>query len=102
MISWFCGWLMVGINASVTSYFIIGFTAQFWLRRYRPQWFVRWNYLVSAALDGGTQVIIFILSFAVFGGSGEAHPFPEWPGNNGGFANNKNLDYCMFNPANAG
>lgn len=64
-----------------------------YLRKYRPQYFVRWNYLVSAALDGGTQVIVFILSFAVFGGSGKARDFPIWAGNNGGLAQNKNVDY---------
>jgi hypothetical protein len=40
------------------------------------------------------------LSFAVFGGGGVAHDFPTWGGNNGGVGNGKNLDYCMFNPAN--
>lgn len=48
----------------------------------RPQFFVKYNYIVSAALDGGTQVIIFILTFAVFGGSGKAVEFPAWAGNN--------------------
>jgi hypothetical protein len=61
---------------------------------------VKYNYLVSAALDGGTQVIVFILSFAVFGGGGVAHDFPIWGGNNGGVGKGKNLDYCMYNPAN--
>ena len=36
---------------------------------------------MSAALDGGSQVILFILSFAVFGASGNAVPFPFWAGN---------------------
>ena len=39
------------------------------------------SYIVAAALDGGTQVISFILNFAVFGASGTAHNFPEWWGN---------------------
>jgi hypothetical protein len=119
IILWYMGWLcnfspcpfearrrfanpptVVGVNASILSYFIAGFFAQMYLRRYKPKWFVEWNYLVSAALDGGTQVIVFILSFAVFGGSGAAHDFPIWGGNNGGVGNGQNLDYCMFNPAN--
>jgi hypothetical protein len=29
-------------------------------------------------MDGGTQVISFILNFAVFGAAGDAHAFPEW------------------------
>ncbi|KAL1386863.1 OPT oligopeptide transporter protein-domain-containing protein [Phyllosticta capitalensis] len=100
IILWYMGWLFVGVNSSILSYFALGFFAQFYLRKYRPQYFVRWNYLVSAALDGGTQVIVFILSFAVFGGSGKARDFPIWAGNNGGLAQNKNVDYCMYNPAN--
>jgi len=102
IILWYMGWLFVGINSSILSYFLAGFVAQWYLRRYHPQIFVKYNYLVSAALEGGTQVIVFILSFAVFGGSGSAVLFPTWAGNNGGVGENKNIDYCMFNPANAG
>jgi hypothetical protein len=29
-------------------------------------------------MDGGTQVMVFILTFAVAGGSGKAHPMPVW------------------------
>jgi len=100
IILWYMGWLFVGVNASITSYFAIGFFAQYYLRKYKPNIFVKYNYLVSAALDGGTQVLVFILSFAVFGGSGKEHNFPLWAGNNGGFAHNKNVDFCMYNPAN--
>jgi hypothetical protein len=78
IILWYMGWLFVGVNASIGSYFIIGFFAQFYLRRYKPSIFVKYNYLVSAALDGGTQVLVFILSFAVFGGGGSAVDFPLW------------------------
>ena len=39
------------------------------------------SYIVAAALDGGTQVISFILNFAVFGASGNAYNFPQWWGN---------------------
>ena len=70
------GWLFVGINASITSYFILGFGAQWYMRKYYPRLFVKYNYLVSAALDGGTQVLVFILTFAVFGGNGSPVAFP--------------------------
>lgn len=76
IILWYMGWLFVGINASIMSYFLLGFAAQFWLRRYHPQLFNKYNYIVSAALDGGTQICVFILTFAVFGGSGVEHAFP--------------------------
>jgi OPT oligopeptide transporter protein len=93
IILWYLGYLFVGLNASITSYFLIGAFGQFYLRKYRPKYFVKWNYLVSAALDGGTQVMVFIATFAVFGGSGKGVPFPEWAGNHP-----NNLDYC-FNPS---
>jgi len=34
----------------------------------------------DVALDGGTQVMVFILSFAVQGAGGTSHPFPTWWG----------------------
>ena len=43
--------------------------------------FLLCSYIVAAALDGGTQVISFILNFAVFGASGNPHNFPQWWGN---------------------
>ncbi|RDK41660.1 OPT superfamily oligopeptide transporter [Aspergillus phoenicis ATCC 13157] len=97
IILWYMGWLFVGINASIMSYFLLGFAAQFWLRRYHPQLFNKYNYIVSAALDGGTQICVFILTFAVFGGSGTEHAFPTWAGNPN--TDIHNLDYCKVNPA---
>ena len=95
IIVWYMGWLFVGINALCTPYFVIGFVSQLYLRKKHPKWFVKYNFLVSAALDGGTQVLVFILTFAVQGGSGKAVPFPAWAGNKP-----NNLDYCMYNVAN--
>lgn len=100
IILWYMGNLFVGINSSTLSYLIIAGVSQFYLRKYKPQLFVKFNYLVSAALDGGTQVMIFIFSFALFGASGKAVPFPHWAGNPDPSVHN--IDYCMVNPANAG
>ena len=99
IILWFMGNLFVGVNSSILSFFIVATFSQFWLRKYRPQAFVKYNYLVSAALDGGTQVLVFVFTFAVFGGSGKAVDFPTWVGRPDDTHNN---DYCMVNPANAG
>lgn len=76
IILWQMGFLFVGINSALTVFYFLGFFAQYYLRRKRPELFVKYNYIVSAALDGGTQVMVFILTFAVFGGSGTARPFP--------------------------
>jgi hypothetical protein len=95
IILWYMGYLFVGINSSIWSYYIIGAFGQFYLRKYRPKYFVKWNYLVSAAMDGGTQVLVFLLTFAVQGGGGKATPFPTWAGNH-----QNNVDYCAYNAAN--
>ncbi|KAF8156006.1 OPT oligopeptide transporter [Crassisporium funariophilum] len=73
--------LPYSVNGQWWSCVVIGIFSQWWLRTRHPGWFVKYNYLLSAALDGGSQVILFILSFAVFGASGNSIPFPTWWGN---------------------
>ena len=84
------GYLSVGINSSVFTTFCMAVFSQYYLRRYRPRWFRKYNFLLSAALDGGTQVMVFILSFAVQGAAGDSHLFPQWWGAN----QNGNYDWC--------
>ena len=92
VIIYYAEYLCVGINSSIMAFFAIGFTSQFYIRRYYPNIFLKYNYLVSAALDGGTSVIVFILSFAVEGAAGNAINFPEYWGNNA----NGNFDRCLY------
>ena len=54
--SYCVGWLSFGINASVLSMFAVGIASQWWLRTRHPRWFSNYNYILAAALDGGTQV----------------------------------------------
>jgi OPT family oligopeptide transporter len=100
IILWYAGNLFVGINSSLTMFFIVGIIFQGFVRKRYPKWFVNYNYLLSAALDGGAQVMVFVLTFAVAGGSGTAHPFPIWAGNPDPSV--LNSDRCMVNPANNG
>jgi OPT family oligopeptide transporter len=72
------GYLSVGINSSVFTSFLLAIFSQWYLRKYRAAWFRKYNFLVSAALDGGTQVMIFVWSFAVGGAGGKEIPFPRW------------------------
>ncbi|KAE9396396.1 OPT oligopeptide transporter [Gymnopus androsaceus JB14] len=88
------GFLSVGINSSVFSTLLVALFSQYYLRKYYPTWFRKYNFLLSAALDGGTEIMIFVSTFAVNGGSGTAHPFPNW-GLNPSSAEGVNLDYCM-------
>jgi len=100
--SYYIGWLCVSINSSILSYFLIAWVCQWWLRTWHPKSFTKYNYILAAALDGGTQVplckclvlhmdysrqlqvMVFILSFATFSASGDSHLFPAWWGANKG------------------
>ena len=62
--------------------------------RYRPRWFRKYNFLLSAALDGGTQVMVFVYSFAVGGASGTAISMPNWALVN--IQNELNHDICLL------
>ncbi|KIK46898.1 hypothetical protein CY34DRAFT_21743 [Suillus luteus UH-Slu-Lm8-n1] len=92
IIAYYIGWLCVGINSSILSYFAVAFLSQWWLRTRYPSWFAKYNYIIGAALDGGTQVMVFILSFAVQGAGGTSHLFPAWWGANQG----GNYDHCAM------
>ncbi|KAG6813540.1 hypothetical protein H0H93_013345 [Arthromyces matolae] len=89
VLCWTLGYLSVGINSSVFTTFCLALFSQFYLRRYRPRWFRKYNFLLSAALDGGTQVMVFVFTFAVGGGSGRVINMPIWALNPAG-----NPDYC--------
>lgn len=90
----YAGILSVGISSSMLSYFAIGFASQFWLRRWKPDWFIKYNYVLAAALDGGTQILVFLLTYTVLGGVGPEIKFPKYWGNNA----DGNFDYCMRDP----
>ncbi|KAH8992871.1 OPT oligopeptide transporter [Lactarius hatsudake] len=90
LIAIFMSWLCVGINSSFTSYYAIALFSQWYLRTRYPRWFTKYNYILGAALDGGTQVMVFILSFTVQGAAGTSHLFPRWWGANQG----GNYDRC--------
>jgi hypothetical protein len=57
--------------------------------------FIKYNYILSAGMDGGAQVIAFLLTFTVLGGGGKNIPFPKYWGNN---HQHGNYDYCMRDP----
>ncbi|KAG2138199.1 OPT oligopeptide transporter protein-domain-containing protein [Suillus cothurnatus] len=92
IIAYVIGYLSNGITSTYLSYFAVAFFSQWWLRTRHPRWFAKYNYIVGAALDGGTQVMVFILSFAVQGAGGTSHPFPTWWGAEKG----GNYDHCLM------
>jgi len=62
-----------------TSWFIVACIFQFYLFRYRNQWWSKFNYVLSAAMDSGIAVCGLVLFFA-FQSRGVAI---EWWGNRG-------------------
>ncbi|KKK22987.1 hypothetical protein P175DRAFT_0528964 [Aspergillus ochraceoroseus IBT 24754] len=74
----------------IFSWILAGFFVQFYLRNHRPRIFKNYSYLITGAFDGASLTALFILSFAVFGAGGPAHPFPAWWGNN----QNGHYDLC--------
>uniref|UniRef100_A0A093Y221 Oligopeptide transporter 6 n=1 Tax=Talaromyces marneffei PM1 TaxID=1077442 RepID=A0A093Y221_TALMA len=86
----YAGLIYFGNTSWIWSSIVVGIFSQVWLRRRLPRVYNKYNYLIGAALDGGSQLVIFILSFAVFGASGNEVPFPTWWGNPSG-----NPDHCL-------
>lgn len=74
----------------ILSWLITGLFVQYYLRVYKPRIFKDYMYLVAAAFDGGSLMVLFTLSFAVFGAAGNSHPAPVWWGNNV----NGHYDWC--------
>ncbi|KAK0220366.1 OPT oligopeptide transporter protein-domain-containing protein [Armillaria fumosa] len=93
IIYYYSSYMSSGQTSMITSCIIVGLVSQLWLRRHHPVWYRKYNYILGGALDGGAQVMIFILSFAVFGASNVEKPFPKWAGNPA----NGNADYCNGN-----
>lgn len=83
------GYNYFGAFSYLTSTVAIGAAAQLWLRRKHPKFWNSKVNLLGAAMDGGSQITLFILSFAVYGAAGKARPFPTWWGNPNG-----NVDHC--------
>ncbi|KAG0055591.1 hypothetical protein BGZ83_008025 [Gryganskiella cystojenkinii] len=70
-----------------TNGLFIGFIFAFLLRRFRYDWWARYNYLTSAALDSGVAVCGLIIFFAIQSWEGQ---MPFWWGN----PEDGNLDHC--------
>jgi hypothetical protein len=95
VITWYLGFLSVGINSSILMFFATGFFVQFYVRRRWPEWFVKYNYILAAAISGGTELLVFVTTFAVQGGTGKAVIFPAYWGNN---FQKGNIDFCAKDP----
>ncbi|KAG1119520.1 hypothetical protein G6F42_012957 [Rhizopus arrhizus] len=68
-----------------------GFVFMFWLRKYRHNWWIKYNYLTSAAFDSGCAIAALII-WGVVQGSGYT---PDWWGNGG----SDSFDHCPLSSA---
>ncbi|RCH93242.1 hypothetical protein CU097_011933 [Rhizopus azygosporus] len=81
-----------GTSSYLWCSYLIAYISQYYLKRRYTDWFAKHNYLLSAALDSGTSIMVFILSMAVQGGAnGESYNFPTWWGNR---LDLPHTDYC--------
>jgi OPT oligopeptide transporter protein len=79
MIFMYMGWISLQTQTCVIlSIVLAGLFVQGYLRTYKPESFKKYAYLVPAGLDGGSLLVIFVLSFAVYGAAGTAKPFPNY------------------------
>lgn len=87
---------MPGTNTSwITLSFVIIIVTQWFVKRRHSAWFAKHNYLVSAALDSGTSLMVFLIALIFLGAAGgQTYLFPDWWGNNSNAPYN---DLCCLN-----
>ncbi|EGG05649.1 putative oligopeptide transporter [Melampsora larici-populina 98AG31] len=59
-----------GATSGRMTAMFIGLYTQWFLKRHHSSWYQKYNYIISAALDGGTELAVLILSALVQGGAG--------------------------------
>lgn len=84
-----------GANSGRFTAVIVGFVSQFYVRKYHFKWYKKYNYILCAALDGGTQLTVVALAFLLQGGSGFQVKLPTYFLNPTG-----TRDYCVLFNAN--
>ncbi|KAL5855130.1 hypothetical protein ACOSQ4_004932 [Xanthoceras sorbifolium] len=57
--------MMVPVTVSYNAWIIVGTIFNFFIFRYRKQWWQRYNYILSAALDAGVAFMAMLLYFSV-------------------------------------
>ncbi|GAA5800218.1 OPT family small oligopeptide transporter [Helicostylum pulchrum] len=89
------GMMPPAVPLNFSMWCALGFISMFWLRRYRHEWWVKYNYITSAAFDSGCAIAALII-FGVVQGSDFT---PVWWGN-GGMGENETFDNCPLAPVN--
>ncbi|PLW26186.1 hypothetical protein PCANC_21232 [Puccinia coronata f. sp. avenae] len=80
-----------GVTSARTVATLIALYTQYYIRKYCFQWYQKYNYMLSAAFDGGTQFTMFLLTLTLQGGAGFKVDMPTY------FLNPKGArDYCYL------
>ncbi|KAF7306551.1 OPT oligopeptide transporter [Mycena indigotica] len=80
----FCGGVAAIPAASAYNYAawgLTGFIFNFWVRRRHFRWWLRYNYILSAALDAGVAIALIIIFFAIQYPNNGAAGTIDWWGN---------------------
>ncbi|EGG05654.1 putative oligopeptide transporter [Melampsora larici-populina 98AG31] len=68
---------VLGATSGRTTATILALFTQYTIRKYHFKWYQRYNYISSAALEGGTQFAVLLLTFFVQGGAGFKVEIPQ-------------------------
>ncbi|KAJ3112022.1 hypothetical protein HK100_002470, partial [Physocladia obscura] len=78
ILTWYFCIFTVGVNSGWWTRNILGFVFQLYLRKYRSAWFNKYTYVLAAGLNAGTQLAVFVMSFAFQGAGGVTIDPPFW------------------------
>ncbi|KAH9816859.1 putative oligopeptide transporter [Melampsora americana] len=56
---------------------ILAISTQYYIRKYHFKWYQKYNYILTASLEGGTQFSVLLLTFLVQGGAGIKINIPQ-------------------------
>ncbi|KAI8620994.1 OPT oligopeptide transporter [Chytriomyces sp. MP71] len=75
----YLGYFCSGSNSSVFTYFLVAAYSQFYLRKFKPQIFNKYQFITAAGLDAGNNLTVLIVALSVGGiFTSNAITFPWW------------------------
>ncbi|EGG06846.1 putative oligopeptide transporter [Melampsora larici-populina 98AG31] len=68
-----------GATSGRMTSIVLAIATQYYVRKYHFRWYQQYNYILNAALEGGTQFAVLLLTFLVQGGAGVKLNIPQNP-----------------------
>ncbi|KAH9816870.1 putative oligopeptide transporter [Melampsora americana] len=88
---------VLGATSGRTTATILALYTQYTIRKYHFKWYQEYNYILSAALEGGAQFAVLLLTFFVQGGAGFKLKIPTFKSRKLK-TNNSHIDSYFLNP----